>query len=1035
MMVKRLLTALLALAMVAGAGKAAADEYGELRAGFAKPSSEARPRAYWWWLNSMATKASITRDLEQMKAKGYGGAILIDAGSSSYQDMARTPAGPVFASPAWRELFVHALKEADRLGLEITLNICSGWNPGGPCVTADDAMKHLVLSQTSATGPARFAGLLPIKKTAGFHDVAVLAYRLRGSGDSGVSHWPEKSLNKIFGGVGTGYEVISNTAFLTQRESGDPASAEVDPGSLVDLSAKMDAEGRLAWDVPAGRWQIVRYGYAPLPAAKVSTASEGWGGYSFDHLNSESVGRYLHTVVDPLLEAAGPLAGRSLKYLYTDSWEMGSPNWTSDFAAQFKARRGYDIMPWMPVLAGRVVGSRDLTNRFLYDFRQTVGDLIADRYYGFFAKYARSHGLDIHCEAGGPHGHPVDALKCFGRNAFMQSEFWPRCNTHRVTEAQRYFVKQAASAAHIYGKTWVAAEGPTTIGPHWERPPRDLKDAFDKVFCEGFNRSIWHTFTDSPEEFGKPGNEYFAGTHLNPNTTWWEQAPSFLGYVARASWALSRGRFVADACVFVGDDIPAFGTQKHEVAGLGAGFDYDDINAEVILARLSLKDGWLTLPDGMRYRALILPNRDSISLAVLKKLDELVREGATIAGPRPVTSTGLAGYPGTEKKVQKLAAALWGGIDGKTVTENRLGKGRVIWGKPLREVFAADGIGPDFEFKSALPDSQIEYIHRGGDGLEIYYVINRLSWHGINDTVSRYLTDLPDRYEAVDASFRVHDAVPEIWDPLTGKITQPAAWREEGDRTIVPLRLAPYGSAFVVFRKGKAEGNIIEVAKDGKTIFPVAAGKPGSWPPLELMRRDGTTLATAYEAGEYQMKNSAGRTARFKAQGATTLTLEGPWQVTFAPGWGAPAEPVDFEKLISWTDSPVAGIKYFSGAATYRKTFTVSQSLFPHSAFSLDLGNVLELAEVTLNGKNLGVVWIAPYRLDVTGAVRPGANTLEVKVVNLWPNRLIGDAGLAPEKRLTRTNVHKFKAGDPLRKSGLLGPVRLIKANQSEINF
>ena len=969
-------------------------------AAFADPPLEARPRVYWWWLNSMATKASITRDLDELKAKGYAGVNLFDAGSSSYQGMDRTPAGPVFGSPAWIELFVHALKEADRLGLEVTTNVCSGWNPGGPCVTADDAMKHLIYTETRIAGPARFSAILQAPRAAeGYHDITVQAFRLRGAapaaqvekpsvsasseqdvhpaasilapaaarGESpfwvsevgptaakpqwlqltytkpvklssfhvagrsgyhprefelqlsedgktfksagtfnltarrpsgefkiapatarvlrllitagydrnqtaaaprnvqvsafgpgplasraaapgaGLDHWAEKSLTRIFGSVGNGLDADDNTAFLGQHESADPASAEIEPDSVIDLTAKMDAAGKLTWEAPAGNWLVVRYGYAPLPSAKVSTASEGWGGYSFDHLNSDCVKRYLTTVMDPVLKAAAPYCGRSLKYIYTDSWEMGSPTWTSDFAAQFKQRRGYEIAPWLPVLAGRVVGSKDLSDRFLYDYRQTVADLIADRYYGTFGAYARAHGLGIHCEAGGPHGHPVDALRCLGQNEWMQGEFWPRCLTHRVTEAQRYFVKQPASAAHIYGKTWIAAEGPTTVGPHWQDPPRDLKDAFDKVFCEGLNRLYWHTFTSSPAEFGVPGNEYFAGTHLNPNVTWWPQAKSVIDYVARCCTMLSRGRFVADVCVFIGDDIPAFGTRKHEVEGLGAGFDYDDINAEVILTRLTVKDGLLTLPDGMSYRALILPHRDGIALPVLRKLAELVRAGATIVGPRPVTANGLIGHPESESEVQKIAGELWGKIDGKSITENRAGKGRVIFGKPLREVFAADGVGPDFAAKSSLPDSEFDFIHRQGEGCDFYYVINRYAWHDAHDFNYRYRTDLPDRYETLDATFRVAGATPELWDPLTGKITSLPVWREEGGRTTIPLRLAPYGGVFVVFRKGGAGGHITEIKKDGKTVFPVAAGKPGAWPVVEMTGNVSQAVANAFE--------------------------------------------------------------------------------------------------------------------------------------------------------------------------------------------
>lgn len=1175
-----LIAAAAAISLMAGAGRCAEAPPDALAQGFANPPHEARPGVFWWWLESQATKAAITRDLEQLKAKGFVRLNLFDAGSSNYQVVERTPAGPVFGSKEWIELFVHALKEADRLGIEITTNICSGWNPGGPSVKVEDAMKHLVWSETVVTGPAKFDGVLEQPKGEGYRDVMVQAFKLRApaaaaeekkaetpkvtasseqpthpaaaivserggmwvsqEGPSaekpqwlqlefaqpvaatefyvqarpgygprefelllshdggktfesagkfklegkrsegkfsmwpvkakvfrlsittaedkgkagvkprnvqveafgigrkpqrgnagGITRWQDKTLmTRELGGVG------ADVSFLGERESGDPATAEVENGTAIDLSAKMDKDGRLAWEAPQGKWVVVRYGHAHLPSAKVSTGGAGWQGYSYDHLDSQAVRRYLADNVEPILAAAKPYIGRSLKYLYTDSWEMGSPNWTVGMMEQFKKRRGYDPAPWLPALTGRVVGSRDLSNRFLHDFRKTVGEMIRDEYYVTFANYAKERGLlGTHCEAGGPHGHPVDGLACFGLQEFMQGEFWPRCETHRVSESQRYFVKQPASAAHIYGKTWVAAEGPTTIGPQWERPPRDLKDAFDKVFCEGLNRLYWHTFTCSPQEFGVPGNEYFAGTHLNPNATWWEQSGAVVDYIARCSWMLSRGRFVADAAVFVGEDTPVFGTQKHEVEGLGAGFDYDDCNAETILTRMSVKDGFITLPDGMRYRLLMLPRSESISVELMRKIAELVRAGATVMGPKPATSSGLAGYPESEAEVKRLADEVWGPVDGLTVTEHACGKGRVFWGKPAREILAGEQVGPDFQFKSPQPDTWLDYIHRQDAGVEIYYVINRLGWRGVNDTQYRYMTTTPDRYEEVEASFRVEGAAPELWDPLTGRITKAAAWREEGGRTILPLRLAPYGSAFVVFRKGEAGRRVTEIAQNGRSLFPVTERQPDAWPALELERRGGKLVARAYEAGEYELKDETGKTARVQVAEPPSLDIDGPWAVRFDSRWGGPEKPVLFDALSSWTDSEVDGIRYYSGAATYVKEFEAPAELLQGKRVELDLGNVLELAEVTLNGKRLGVVWIAPYRLDVTGALESGRNRLEVKVVNLWPNRLIGDAALPAEKRLTRTNVRKFTPEIPLRPSGLLGPVRLVSATEDEVRF
>ncbi|MEA3477562.1 MAG: glycosyl hydrolase, partial [Bacteroidota bacterium] len=347
--------------------------------------------------------------------------------------------------------------------------------------------------------------------------------------------------------------------------------------------------------------------------------------------------------------------------------------WTRHFQKEFKTLRGYDMLPYLPVLAGRIVDSREVSNRFLYDFRKTVSDLIADRMYARFAEMAHERGLLVHPESGGPHSAPIDGLKCLGRNDVPTGEFWVRANTHRVRVDERLFIKQSSSAAHIYGKRFVAGEGPTSVGPQWERAPKDLKNVFDRNFCEGINRFFWHCFTNSPKEFGIPGNEYYAGTHLNPNTTWWNKSGAWTRYLSRGSYLLSQGLFQADVCIYYGDDVPNFVLWKRTLDDLGPGYDYDECNAEVILMRMSVKDGNIVLPDGMTYRVLRLPDRNAITLEVLQKIEQMVKNGATIVGPKPAISTGLKAYPESDRKVQEIADKLWGECDGKTITENHYG--------------------------------------------------------------------------------------------------------------------------------------------------------------------------------------------------------------------------------------------------------------------------------------------------------------------------------------------------------------------------
>jgi hypothetical protein len=1003
---------------------------GDLKDGFQKPPSFAKPRVFWWWLNSMATKESITRDLEELKDKGFGGAMIFDAGSSSYRVAHKTEAGPFCGSKEWKELFAFALKEADRLGLELSLNIQSGWNPGGPTVKSEDAMKKIVWTEKRFIGPAKISESLPQAKGVYYQDIAIQAYRHNEDIiHKPIKHWGYKSLNKQFRGSGA-YPLHK----LREQESDAQNDFDLKSESVFDLTGQLDKNGTLQWIVPEGTWIVLRFG-SVLTGAQVSTSSDGYSGLSFDHLSTKALETFFNDVVDPILVSGGNYVGKSLRYLHTDSWEMRLTNWTKNFLEDFREFRGYEMRPYLPVLAGRIVDNREISNRFLYDFRKTVSDCIADRMYKQFAKLTHERGLLVHPESGGPHSAPIDGLKCLGRNDVPMGEFWARANTHRVSEDARLFIKQSSSAAHIYGKRFVAGEGPTTIGPQWERSPKDLKSVFDRNFCEGINRFFWHCFTSSPKEFGLPGNEYFAGTHLNPNTTWWNQSEAFIDYLARTSFLLSQGLFQADVCFYYGDDVPNFVLRKHTIEGLGPGYDYDECNAEVILNRMSVKDKNIVLPDGMRYRVLSLPNREAITPEVLEKIEKMVKDGATVVGPKPTKSTGLKGYPNSNGNVKEIADRLWGACDSINVTENQYGRGRIFWGKSLREVLRDDGILPDFSYKSGQDSAQLDYIHRKADDIDIYFVVNRLARFGIYDTKYRYLTDLPDRHERVDCSFRVTGKVPEIWDPMTGEITKLAIYKEDDGITLVPLHLKPEGSVFIIFRDGPDENNIISVDDDSGAIFPVSAGRAGKHPPIRTQKMRNKLILEVFEAGNYELTGSNGKTVSVQMEKLdNNIDVDGAWDVFFPKGWGAP-EKIIFQELVSWTESTDPGIRYFSGTAEYRKTVIIPENLLAKNRLYLDLGNVQELAEVIVNGDSLGVLWMPPFIIDITESVITGNNDFAICVVNLWPNRLIGDQFLPQEKRFSRTNIHKFKKSDNLRISGLLGPVRIIPVRIVELNL
>ncbi len=947
---------LLILIAVAMPALSRGDAPSVLEAGFGKPPLRAKVRAYWWWLDSNVTKVSITRDLEWMESIGMGGGLVFDAGGPA----GPTPFGPLYGSPEWRELFRHTLHEADRLGLEITVNPQSGWNLGGPNVKPELAGKHIAWSQYQVTGPLRVSASLPVPRhTLDFYrDSYVVAYRLKEAVNAKSLPSPRTKGAKATAEMLVGSErhlpirdLASKAVFhelggnapdcssLLEDVAAKPGEEDVAAKDVLNLTANFK-NGQLTWDAPEGRWQILRFGYSNN-GGRVSTSSGKWQGLVIDYLDPEALKAYWAEVVEPIIAVAGPLAGRTFKGFQTDSWEGGGLNWTRRMPDEFRSRRGYEIWPYLPIVAGAIVDSRDVSNRFLADLRKTIGDCFADNHYAVMQQLAAKHGMYLHCEAGGPHAGPFDALKNWGHCGAPMGEYWVY-SPHRPTEESRFFMKGAASAAHIYGHTIACGEGFTSIGPHWN----DIlwssqKPTFDHESCAGLNLTYWHAFACSPAEAGIPGQQYFAGTHFDPSITWANQAHAFIGYMDRCQFLLQQGQFVADVCYYNGDNVPnLIGRKQADPGNVLPHYDYDVVNEEVLLTRLSVRDGKLTIPTGPTYRVLVLPNIKTISPAALKKVRELVAAGATVVGPCPEHTITLQDYPACETTLKQTADELWG-------------KGRIVEGKTARQALADLKVPPDFESDSA---GRLDFIHRRDGSTEIYFVSNPTA-----DPV------------AVRASFRVEGLQPELWDPMTGTHRDAADFQKVGSRMQVPLEFGPYGSVFVIFRR--------PTAADGH----------------------GHNYARYVEAGK----------------------VHGPWTVAFDPKWGGP-KSAKFDKLTSWTSSSEPGIRYYSGTATYRTTFDCPAG---GGRLALDLGTVDNIAEVRLNGKNLGVAWAPPFRVEITKAVQSKGNSLEVDVVNTWYNRVILDQTLPLAKRLTHTNVQLPKGAKPLE-SGLLGPVRLMKIEE-----
>lgn len=942
---------------------------------FRNPPLQARPSCLWSWLNGHVDHGQITRELEEMKANGMRGAIIWDVGSLINPDK-MIPAGPQFLGPESLKAIHHAMDEAERLGLELGLFASSSWNAGGTWITPKDGSKALLISELKVDGPKKMSEALPLHEKVSEHheDVAVLAV-------------PDDSTKSV----------ASTT-------------------TPIRLDSNMSAGGVLTWDVPAGSWRILRF-TRNNTGEFLNCPSPNSKGLVIDHLSRQATDAYLIHILDKLKE--GRKGYGAMKMLMLDSYEVRPGiDWTPDFVAEFTKCNGYDPVPWLPVLAGWTVADKELSARFEHDYRKMVGDLMVDNHFARCRELLNERGLQLLAE-GGHGGHPrVDPLKALGAADIPMGEFW----NHR----KNWVTKEAASAANIYGRKLVAAES-FTGWQNWQDGPAAYKRLFDIALCAGLNQVYFHTFSHNPPEAGLPGFAYHAGEHFNVNNTWWKQAGPMIEDMSRACHLLQQGKFVADVCAYYGDEAPNLVPARRiaptiksqwpddkcahcgrpkpvNLDSLGQGYDYDYINEEVILTRMTVKDGKLVLPDGMSYRMMVLPDRKTISPAVLKKLGEFIEAGATIVGPKPERSNSLRGYPGCDQEVRELADLIWGDCDGEKVKSRSHGKGKVVWNLPLDRVLADMGVERDFVPEGIdNKDRAIDYIHRATETEDIYFVSN--------SAMER---------KVVRCRFRAGvNRVPSFWNSEHGSVRPCLAYESKDGFTWITLDLAAASSMFVVFGPGEKVDHVVE----SKGPAP-GDGLPG----LELLSIEANQLtARAWQQGTWEFTTAFGRKGSMVVRDVPeTRSITGPWKVTFPGGLGAP-DSITMEELADWTTHADPGVKYFSGGATYQREISMDEPATRAGVpLFLDLGTVKEVAVVRVNGKDAGILWKEPYRIDIGPCLKPGRNQLEITVVNTWNNRIVGDLNGKPEKRVTRTNIlGKFNPKSPLLSSGLLGPVTL----------
>lgn len=1083
-----------------------------LEKGFAQPPDQTKPWAFWYWLSGHVTKEGITKDLEAMKRWGISRAVI---GNISRPDIERGPVEDL--SDEFYEMLEYAIREADRMGMEISIFNCPGWSQtGGPWVRPEQSMRYLVSTEQRVSGPMLFEGKLPDPEMRGternpdprdaIENVAVHAFpapvadanklsnyapritsnveienidRLadgkletvatfappdkRGDLEFDIAasepfvarsltiHLPRFSeqKNRTMGGAfNADGELLAENADGTFRSvcefkytrrsfseatgpmprgpvsvsfpeekakkfrvvfknirmpspnpekttlaeielSGAPrvdqfieqqlgkmspliqppwdyylwplqpesekTNLYIDSSKIVNLTDRVGPDGTLKWEVPPGEWVIVRTMMRPTGVTNRPASKDGTG-LEADKMSPVAMSEHYKNYVGKLVSRLPADERKAFRGFIIDSYETGPQNWTDDAHERFQGSFGYDPLPWLPVLTGRVVDSADKSARFLWDLRRFVAEEIAVTYKAFRDMGYRD-GLHLWLQPYGHYGFPSEYLLLSSTADGVGGEFWidPK---HGQMEVQA-----AAAGGRIYGKRIISAEAFTgTPSYNFTQDPWSLKGLGDFQQTMGINHFVLHLYIHQPYERA-PGMNAWFGTEFNRLNTWFEDGGVWIDYLRRSHFLLQRGNYAAEVAYFIGEDTPKM-ANKHDPP-LPPGYLADDINADVICNRLQVKNGRFVLPDGLSYRLLVLPPLDTMRPATLAKIRDLVAAGGAVLGNPPLRSPSLQDYPKADQQLSQMAKELWGELFDIPVGVAQFGKGWVFRGVSVQDALEKLGVQPNVTglevtdmLWTGLEGKVFPWIHRSSPDEDIFYISNQL-----------------DDKTSVAPSFRVSGKQPELWDPVTGKHRDLPDFKDEGGRTIVPLEFNARESLFVVFRKpGKSAG--------------------------------GKNFPTFENVGE----------------------LTKPWAVTFDMKRGGPAAPVVFDKPVDWLKRPEPEINNYSGSAIYRTEFDLPLGAEGNQIY-LNLGKVSSLAQVTLNGQELGTVWCSPWRIDITSAIKAQGNKLEIKVTNTWINRLLKDRQLSEESRYTWAATDHIRNQKP-QPSGLLGPVSILIKKQ-----
>jgi hypothetical protein len=965
-----------------------------LKEEFKNPPDTAKPGVYWYFMDGNLSREEMTKDLESMKEVGISNLIFLEVGIG-------VPRGPVdFMSEEWQDLYVHAVREAERLGIKILLGAGPGWcGSGGPWVKPEESMKHLVFSETEVEGGKTVNVELPIPEQRStvwhrmndpyYKDVAV--YAILSSAVPVIADINEKALYER-----DPYSSKPNVKpFLPALANYDePEGSKILAHSeIINVTEFLQANGHFVWDAPAGKWTIIRMGKR-VTGASSRPAPEPAIGLESNKMDTLAFRNHLRNFTDILLEKTAPRKeGVGWTGFHMDSWESGAQNWTEGIVDEFKKRRGYDPEPYFLAYTGRAIESVEITERFLWDLRQTCKELVLENHVEFGKAYAHKNGLELTIE---PYDmNPAGDLDLGAIADVIMAEFWSNGFGYQTS----YAVLQATSIAHIKGHPVVGAEVFTSDNDQaWQLYPWNMKDQSDWALAHGINRFVYHTFAHKPlGEEHRPGmtmGRY--GVHWDRGQTWWPMVGAYHDYISRSSHMMQQGQAVSDILYLTPEGAPMIFTPpadalvENEMIPDKKGYGFDGCSPKMLMDWATVENGKIAFPGATSYEIMVLPNFETMTPELLRKITSLVEKGAKVIGVPPLKSPSLVNYPNCDNEVKNLAEKLWGAHQTPNdFNEISFGEGSVFWGgnlvseelyptyKSTVELLSKLNIAEDFN----SDNNTIRFGHRKTTEKDIYFIANRT-----ND------------FQKTACTFRAVGE-PEIWIGTTGETRKLNNYRVENGLTTIPMEFFPYESFFVTFSgKGTKSGTNKEVPN-----FPVFS---------------------------------------------EVKTIESAWNVSFNPKFGGP-ENIIFDELQDWTTHEMRGIKYYSGIATYKKTIEIEK--LTDKSYYIDLGVVNDMARVKLNGKDIGVIWCAPWRIDISDALKEGKNELEIEVANRWINRLLGDRqepdanvrtikfenGLMGGREFTtgrytfttKQAMGSFNFTEPLS-SGLLGPVVILETNR-----